>query len=304
VVVERGVVAMFHEYEVWYIGLTDLGNGAQAYAYYKSKIGLGCKDGADVAMLIDGATLCYATPRGIVGMNYQQLTQNVDQVLSYLSDNISSYYQNWYKNGKVKIFQYKFWVAFYQEGNYNCLLFDIRNSSWWIWDSDITHKIKKIYLVDDKPFLLDDVGRTSILSSELENYVDIGTVEGFDANNQAALFVEGKHIDWHLLSEPLHFGAINNYKRLVSMSLNTIETSKMAFSYKVSARLFRNVVDTSPTEIVTFAIDQFRTYVKRFNYRQLVRFQYQIENDRDQANQIPLSLSAISTKYEVKGRIR
>lgn len=290
-VIDRGVVALFNEYEVWYV-VKDESTGG--YLYYKSRVGLGCKEGADVDILYDGATITYGTPRGIIGMNYQQLTQNTDQILSFLSDNISTNYFAWYGDGKIKIFKYKFWVVFYKQNSYQCLVLDLRNGSWWYWNSKVEGGISSIYLYEDKPLLLDVNGQLMALDQGYTGvYGDLDT----------------KIIDWKATSQPLAFGAINNYKQIKGININNVQLTKDPFNYILICRNYKNQKNLYLPKVVDFeqekiTVGSYRTFVKRLNYIQSVKFQYTIANNSDLPIQTPVSITAISTKYEIKGRVR
>ena len=295
-VIDRGIVALFNDYEVWYVTKVTLEDSqiGYGYAYYKSRIGLGCKEGADIDIMYDGATITYASPRGIVGMNYQQLTQNTDQILSFLSDSITDAYFPFYEDGKIKIFKYRFWVVFYKENSYKCLILDLRNTSWWVWDSKIEGGLKEIYLYKDEPLLLDANGHLMSLDT-----THTGIYKDLDL----------KTIDWKATSQPLGFGAINNYKRINSININSVQLTKEPFNYILICRNYKNQKNIYAPKVVNFeqekiTVGNYRTFVKRLNYIQSVKFQYTIANNSDLPIQTPISITAISTKYEIKGRVR
>lgn len=293
-VIDRGIVAMFNEYEVWYVTKITLEDSKTAYAYYKSRVGVGCKEGADIDIMYDGATIAYASPRGIVGMNYQQLTQNTDQILSFLSDNISTTYYPWYEDGQIKIFKYKFWTIFYKVGSYKCLVLDIRTASWWVWDSKIDGGFKEIYMYQDKPLILDNSGNLKEWDEGHE-----GIYKDMDESV----------IDWMATSQPLTFGALNNYKRITSININNVQLTRDPFNYVLICRNYKDKRNVYSPKVVGFeqeriTVGSYRTFVKRLNYIQSVKFQYTIANNSDLPIQSPISITAISTKYEIKGRIR
>lgn len=293
-VIDRGIVAMFNEYEVWYVTKVTLEDSKTAYAYYKSRVGVGCKEGADIDIMYDGATIAYASPRGIVGMNYQQLTQNTDQILTFLSDNISTTYYPWYEDGQIKIFKYKFWTIFYKVGSYKCLVLDIRTASWWVWDSKIDGGFKEIYMYQDKPLILDNSGNLKEWDEGHEGiYKDM----------------DGYVIDWMATSQPLTLGALNNYKRITSININNVQLTRDPFNYVLICRNYKDKRNVYSPKVVGFeqeriTVGSYRTFVKRLNYIQSVKFQYTIANNSDLPIQSPISITAISTKYEIKGRIR
>lgn len=109
-------------------------------------------------------------------------------------------------------------------------------------------------------------------------------------------------IDWHFTSQRLHFGQINNYKRVTGITLNLKGTE--VTRAKLSTKAYRDLYHPEDSDTMEIKINDIRTFVKRFNLMHLVNFQYKIENDKSTENQTQFKLNSLSLKYEVKEKIR
>lgn len=285
----KGVVGIFHENEIWYMypSYNDE-NKLIGYIYSKGRVGLGLTYGGEVETLYDGKTICFGTYRGIVGLQYEALTQNEEQILTYLSDNIPDKYQQFYERSStgVKIFQYKFWVYFWQQGFKECLVYDIRNGSWWPYS--FKSPIANFAKYKDKLYIHTENGWGT--PTEENWYLD------YDKDT----------IDWHFQSQELSLGNINYKKRIINITLQSLETDERKFSAILTCKNFRKRAYVSKEQILEYPIDVVRTYVHRLNYLQSVQFQYLLSNDKQRApkEQTPLSLSAAIIKYEMEEAVR
>lgn len=285
----KGVVGIFHENEIWYMYPSyDEKNNLIGYVYSKGKVGLGLTYGGDVETLYDGKTICFATYRGIVGLQYEALTQNEEQVLTYLSDKISTRFDKFYERSfrGVQIFQYKFWVYFWEIGFKDCLVYDVRNGSWW-------------------PFSF----ATPILNfAKYKDKLYIHTEDGWATPTEESWYLDYDKnvIDWHFQSQELSLGNINYKKRIVNITLQSLETDERKFSAILTCKNFRKTAFVSKEQVLEYKIDVVRTYVHRLNYLQSVQFQYLLSNDKQKApkEQTPLSLSAAIVKYEIGEAVR
>lgn len=285
----KGVVGIFHENEIWYMYPSyDDENNLIGYVYSKGKVGLGLTYGGDVETLYDGKTICFATYTGIVGLQYEALTQNEEQVLSYLSDNISERFNKFYERSfrGVQIFQYKFWVYFWEMGFNDCLVYDVRNGSWW-------------------PFSF----ATPILNfAKYKDKLYIHTEDGWATPTEESWYLDYDKdiIDWHFQSQELSLGNINYKKRIINITLQSLETDERKFSAVLTCKNFRKTAFVSKEQVLEYKIDVVRTYVHRLNYLQSVQFQYLLSNDKTRApkEQTPLSLSAAIVKYEIGEAVR
>lgn len=285
----KGVVGIFHENEVWYMYPSyDDENNFVGYIYTKGRVGLGLPLGAEVETLYDGKTLCFPTYRGIVGMQYEQLTTNEEQVLTYLSDNIVDVYQDFYLRSGVgcKIFQYKFWIFFWQEGFKDCLMLDVRNMSWW--PIEFSTPILNMARYKDKLY--------------------IRTEDGWGTPTEKGWYLDydDKIINWHFQSQELHFDLINYRKRILSITLQSLETDEQKFSCILTCKNYRKRAFVSEEQVLEYPIDVVRTFVHRLNYLSSIEFQYKLSNDvsRAKTEQNPANLSAVTIKYEVGEAVR
>lgn len=285
----KGVVGIFHENEIWYMYPSyDDENKLIGYVYSKGKVGLGLTYGGDVETLYDGKTICFATYTGVVGLQYEALTQNEEQVLTYLSDKIGCRFNSFYERSfrGVKIFQYKCWIYFWEVGFKDCLVYDVRNGSWW-------------------PFSF----ATPILNfAKYKDKLYIHTEEGWATPTEESWYLDYDNdvIDWHFQSQELSLGNINYKKRIVNITLQSLETDERKFSAILTCKNFRKTAFVSKEEVLEYKIDVVRTYVHRLNYLQSVQFQYLLSNDKQRAKkeQTPLSLSAAIVKYEIGEAVR
>ena len=285
----KGVVGIFHENEIWYMYPSyDDENNLIGYVYSKGRVGLGLSYGGDVETLYDGKTICFGTYRGLVGLQYEALTQNEEQVLTYLSDNISETFEKFYERSGtgIKIFQYKFWVYFWEEGFKDCLVYDVRNGSWW-------------------PFKFS----SPILNfAKYKDKLYIHTQDGWATPTDKNWYLDYDKdvIDWHFQSQELSLGNINYRKRIINITLQSLETDERKFSAILTCKNFRKKAFVSKEQVLEYNIDVVRTYVHRLNYLQSIQFQYLLSCDKKRAakEQTPLSLSAAIVKYELGEAVR
>ena len=117
-----------------------------------------------------------------------------------------------------------------------------------------------------------------------------------------------KYIDWHLVSQRLHFGVINNWKSVQGLNIiahdNATENNAVnQSSVRVETRAFRDIAHPERSETTDFEINDLRTIVLKFNILHVTNFQYSLVNVRTE-NPRPLRLDSISIKYQVKEIIR
>ena len=285
----KGVIGIFHENEVWYMYPNyDSDGNFVGYIYSKGRVGLGLILGAQVQTLYDGKTICFPTYRGVVGLQYEQLTTNEEQILTYLSDNISGHYQDFYNRSGVGclIFQYKFWIFFWQKNYKEFLVLDVRNQSWWPMSTN-----------------------SKILDfAKYKDTLYIHTEDGWGTPTHDSWYLDYDKdiISWHLESQELHFGLINYRKRILNITLQSLETDEQSFSSILTCRNFRNRSFISDEQVLQYSIDVVRTFVHRLNYINSVEFQFRLENDSSRAlkEQTPAYLTAIVIKYEVGEAVR
>ena len=128
----------------------------------------------------------------------------------------------------------------------------------------------------------------------------------FDANyNRNKYFdFDGSRIDWRIVSQRLHFGLPNHYKNLKQLIFQLMQTNEFKNTILTQIKLYRKVVTYKEPEIVNFKIDEYRTFVKRFNYWKINEVQWGLSNDRDTAIPAQLVLNGIDIKYEIGEEVR
>ena len=136
----------------------------------------------------------------------------------------------------------------------------------------------------------------------------IHTEEGWATPTEESWYLDYDNdvIDWHFQSQELSLGNINYKKRIVNITLQSLETDERKFSAILTCKNFRKTAFVSKEEVLEYKIDVVRTYVHRLNYLQSVQFQYLLSNDKQRAKkeQTPLSLSAAIVKYEIGEAVR
>lgn len=107
-------------------------------------------------------------------------------------------------------------------------------------------------------------------------------------------------ISWHITSQRLSFGAINNYKIVKGINVSAKGTKPL--TVKFSTKAFRDFVHPEQFVVNEIKINDLRTYVKRMNLMHTVYFQYKIEHDENAPAQ--LKFNSLSLRYEIKERVR
>lgn len=276
--ISKTQVGIFFEDEIWYVENTQYG-----YSYYRSKLQVGCKNGNDVITSFDGKNIIFSSTRGLVAMSYEDFVSSTEQTLTYLSDTIFGLYDKFNKD-IVKLFQYKFWIICYHTTNGNAYVFDMRNNSWWY--MSYTDGVQNIIIVNDKPELLSD-GNLYYLDTSGIDYKD-------DTGN----------IDWYFTSQKLHLNALNYYKKILNITINSLQKDDNSSRVKLSVTNYRHKVFDGKDEVIDYIVDVIRTYVKRVNYSKVIEFQYTISNDETDAEQQPLYISNLSIKYKISNEVR
>ena len=276
--ISKTQVGIFFEDEIWYVENTQYG-----YNYYRSKLQVGCKNGNDVVTSFDGKNIIFSSTRGLVAMSYEDFVSSTEQTLTYLSDTIFGLYDKFNKE-PVKLFQYKFWIICYHTTNGDAYVFDMRNNSWWY--ISYTDGVQNIVIVNDKPELLSN-GNLYYLDTSGINYKD-------DTGN----------IDWYFTSQKLHLNALNYYKKILNITINSLQKDDNSSRVKLSVTNYRHKVFDVKGEVIDYIVDVIRTYVKRVNYSKVIEFQYTISNDKTDAEQQPLYISNLSIKYKISNEVR
>lgn len=292
-------VAIFLEESIYYVSYDS---NAKGYRYYKSRIELGCKKGADIVTTYDNKYTIFTTKRGLVAMSYQDFVSSTEQALTYLSDNIFEHFNNW-NTTAVKLQLYKFWIICYRITGANtnkAFVYDLRNSSWW----PVSFKIDTVTQFVEMP------DKLRIVKDYFYD-LDTSDYEYYD------VFGKDKNIDWYIKSQKLHFNAINYYKHIVNITLFAVSDNQTDIVMNLKVRNYRKTADYGKNlsnskrieDGLTYRVDMTRTFVKRLNYYKLNEFEYTLTNYSEETNNkildlVPLSLTSISIKYLITGQVR
>ena len=284
-------MGVFLKDSVYYIQRSDKG-----YLYYKSKIQVGCRQEADVITSFDGKYILFASERGLVALSYQDFVASTEQTLSYLSDNISTVFKDYYSNGAIKLFKHEFWILCYKKEQKTYLLLDIRNNSWW--PMTLPYPVSKFIVFDDGVKALCNGKLYSIRKGE-DAYYDYDEVKS--------------DIDWHITSQKLHLNAPNYYKHISNITLASVLDTDKEIYLDLTLHNYRKKIHKSEVESFKFKVDSIRTYIKRLNYSKVNEFQYLLTSSMSEAAdeeelvevpKAPLSLSSITVKYKITGQVR
>jgi hypothetical protein len=325
-------LGVFTEKEIWYVSNPSM-------APVKSKIPLGCREGNEIITALDGQALLFATPRGLTALAPQDFVATTEPSLKYLNDSIQVKYNPFY-NGLVnnafiapdgylpcvKITSYKYWILFYKYMSNEIYVLDTRDGSWWIWTTP--YPIKSLYS-DSRLHALFEVNynqnvfnsvRTSMYAvpfifadhelSSIGYYDDVvkNTISGVtemitegDVQRRVSYYAS-PDIDWHFLSQKLHFDKLNHYKAVKGININV--AGDEVITAKMSTRAYRDFYHPESSIVVEIPINDLRTFSQRLNLLHLVNFQYKIENDTNEDTRGHLRLNSLSIKYERKEKIR
>lgn len=276
-------ISIFLQNEIW-----NLTRDGDMYQLHKSKLQVGCKDGADVTSSIDGANVIFSTDNGLAMLSYQDFVQSSDQILSFLSDYIDDLYSK-FSQSPVKLYKQKYKLFCYSKDYNFCYVFDWRNNSWWKWRFE--RKIKGMSSIANKTCFIFDDGSLSYLDNDYEVYDDYGTDE----------------ISWHITSQKLNLGTLNYYKNVSSIIFNDVESEDIGtVSFKLFVKNYRSSISDKydDDEVIEYSVDLLRTYVKKCNSRKVIAFQYTLSNDDETFTHQQLSLNSIIIKYNIGGQVR
>ena len=304
-------VAIFQKNTIRYI---TYDNDLEAYRYYKARTDIGLIEGADVLTTFDGKYTIFNTQRGLVAMSYQEFIASTEQALTFITDSIYTHYMK-YAISPIKLCKYGYWLFIYREDSNGGYMYDLRTNSWWPFE--YTNNCSKFIVMDNLVYLISN----NTIYSNL--YDDITIYQDYIFNQEPVA------IDWFIKSQKLHLSAINNYKNILSLTLNntfnddvdldndTRNKKKMRFTLKV--KLFRTDISqdsygsivqkgyfsSGDTEkVISYDIDCISTFVQRVNFGKVIEFQYEIHSNNSWYEKIPLSLANISIKYKVGSQVR
>lgn len=287
-------VTAFTQNSIYYIVPTTItrdGLEQKAFAYYKSRIPLGCEKGCEIVTSYDGKYTIFPTKRGLVAMAYQDFVSSNEQALTFLSDNIADEFFKW-NQGEVKITLYKYWAVIYRLDTPIAYVLDMRNMSWWTMEYATVQQVvemnKKLYVLSNNILYV-------LNTDETDYRDDIGKIE------------------WSLTSQKLHFGAVNYYKQIQNLTLSAVSQidaieDPIAYSLGVNGKLditnYRKTLSGETDQSIHYQVNLTRTYVARLNYLKVNEFQFTIRSYENQASQLPLMLTNIAIKFKITGQVR
>lgn len=311
-------VAIFFPNEVRY-SRWDSDN--RMFYYYKSKLQVGCKEGSDVITTFDGKYVIFPSERGLVAMSYQQFIATDEQTLTYLSDNIYNLFKDYLNDpnstNEIKLEKFSFYIFVYKQDTINGFIFDLRNNSWWkisnfVLNSKIFVQNNHIKLLCNNKNLVSFGYTTQIytLNKGESNYVD------FDG-------ITKRRINWFLISQKLYLSAINYYKTVWGLVLDSTHNEKDLNNsiynldtsyYDLRVTNYRKRIDNNIDagldgykQSFSYKVTPAKSFVQRCNYPLVNLFQYKLNNHFENDNvklSIPLSLSGLTIKYRIGGEIR
>ena len=117
-------------------------------------------------------------------------------------------------------------------------------------------------------------------------------------------------IDWYIVSQKLHLGTLNNYKNVLSMTFNDVQTMNVEYPvvFDLFIKNYRTDVSNRYNDVqeLSYNVNMLRTFVKRCNTRKINEFQYVLKNKTNLIKELsqPLSLNSIVIKYNYAGEVR
>lgn len=272
-------MGVFLENEIWYSHLTDTG-----YAYRKSRLDFGCRDGNEITTSFDGKYTLFDTDRGFAALAYQDFVASTEQSVTFISDLIESMYKSFRKN-VVKLTKFDNYLLLYN-GTENVLVYDLRNNSWWPWKINNLNKF-----IRNKDEVI-------VIKNHKVCKLDYTSANYYDFDNEV--------IEWYLTSQKLHLNANNYDKHIINMTFSTVEDDDFTnpFIMRLDVKNYRHFIDEVKEQSFGYKVELIRTFVKRLNYAKVREFQYTLSTDNENAIKLPLSLSAITIKYKIGGQVR
>lgn len=258
-------------------------NFGYRYDYYNTRLSSGMRLGDSVINTNDGTYTLYPTAQGLAIMNYQPDVATTDQIVEYVTKNITDIWTKFYNTGKINIVQVKDYV-YLTNGTKEYLMLDLRTMSWWQFEVPIN--IKK--LVSNQSSLEVISNALYIFKRDYIKYKDFNT----------------NYINWYIESQPLHFNLPNYYKNIKQLVFQFEESTNVQQTINAQMKLYRKTISYKAPETIAFNVDGYRTFVKRFNYWKVNEIQWALGVDLDTSIPARLKLNCISIKYEQGEEVR
>jgi len=261
------------------------------YNYNNTKLSMGIRPGDTVMNTLEGSLTVFPTRRGLALMNYQAFMATTDQVITYISDNIKDIWTEFYDevgSTSIKIIQWRNYLVI-TNGKNDILLYNLVSNTWWRWEVPIN--IEKA---------ITDQIDLSVVSQLLYRFKEMNVYYDF-ANTYNEV-----EIDWFIRSQPLFMNAPTYYKNLRQLVFQFYDSEdadkKRTLNTKIV--LYRKKVTDREPETILFKVDEYRTFVKRFNYWKINEVQWELSNDKNNSLPRQLKLNGISVKYELGYEVR
>lgn len=247
-----------------------------------TKLQLGNRKGSTVLESYDGASIFVTNLKGLTALTYQDFVQSSEQVYNYLTEAIVDLY-DLYTVSPIRLMQYKNWIFMYRKDVNYFYLFDLRSNSWWKWTV---------------PFNVEDM----IYDGELLLFMN-GSMYSFDSCAAEFKDYGDNVINWHFVTQRLHFGAPNNYKHLRAVNIVTSQDTN-EIRYKLTFYNYRNLNNTESDDVLEFTIENLLMAIERIGFIKTDAFQIKVENDVTDENPKKFVTPLVGIKYRVTERIR
>lgn len=257
------------------------------YILTPTKLQLGNKEGADVLLNYDGASIFITNLKGLIALTYQDFVQSTEQVYTYLTEAMMSEYDK-FATAPIKLYQYKDWLFMYKQNANDLYMYDIRNASWWYWV--LPYNIQQIIFDNSELNVLVDTGTENLLL-----YFDFETEDFRDLTDTI--------IEWQVTSQKLHFNAPNNYKHIRQISIITTQNT-CTQRYKLKFVNYHNLDNLVDYDTVEYDINQLTTMIKRVTFMKTNAFQFIISNDKTDKDPKYFETPNIAIKYRITERVR
>ena len=249
----------------------------------ESRLSLGCKRGADVLNNYDGSATFVTTLKGLTAITGQQFLATQDQAYQYLTDSVLDMYDK-FAVSPIKLYLYKYWLFMYRQDSNETWLYDLRAGCWWRWT--LPYNITQIIQNENELLLLlnERIFHFELKDTEFTDLVD-------------------QPIDWHIMTQRLHFNAPNNYKHV--RAVNIISSQDTSYvRYNMRFINYRNVNNTKEDDTVEFLIRDMINAIVRVSFIKTNAFQCKLSADITNEAPTKFVISNLSIKYRITENIR
>lgn len=253
------------------------------YDYLNTRLSVGIRPGDSVINTADGVYTLYPTNQGLAVMNYQPDVATTDQIVEYVTDNITDIWKTFYANGRLKMTQVDDYIYF-ANGTTNYLILDLRNMSWWQFTSPIL--VNELFNIDNRLYIVKE--GLYVFDENYSIYKDLYTT----------------FINWQIESQPLHFNIPTHYKNIRQLIFQFKQSSDIKQTLNTQIKLYRKTITVREPEVVSFKIEDYGTIVKRFNYWKINELQWGLSADPNTTTPARLQMNGISIKYEQGEEVR